>query len=95
MDGNTCRFDIWNFKTNSITLKHPSQDMLWYYPMLREGEHFIAVNQNNMKQKMHMDPAAAMRMTQSAQTFFNFITQPYVPIYYLSKIFENMSYNRI
>jgi hypothetical protein len=95
MDGNTCRFDIWNFKTNTITLKYESHEMLWYYPLLREGEHFMAVTKNNMKEKMHMDPAAAMRMTQSAQTVFNFISQPYVHIYYLSKILENMSYNRI
>jgi hypothetical protein len=95
MDGNTCRFDIWNFKTNSVTLKYESPEMLWYYPMMRAGEHFVSVTRDTLESKMHMDPAAAMRMTQSAQTLFDFISQPYAHVYYLSKIFENMSYNKI
>jgi hypothetical protein len=95
MDGNTCRFDIWNFKTNSVTLKYESPEMLWYYPMMRAGEHFVNVTRDTLESKMHMDPAAAMRMTQSAQTLFDFISQPYAHVYYLSKIFENMSYNKI
>ena len=76
-------------------MKYDSQEMLWYYPLMREGEHFVGVNKDTLEAKMHMDPAAAMRMTQSAQTLFGFISQPYAHVYYLSKIFENMSYNKI
>ena len=35
VDGNTCRFDVWQMKTNLINLKYKSQEMLWYHPLLQ------------------------------------------------------------
>lgn len=41
MDGNTCKFDVWNYNTNSLTLKYFSDEMLWYYPLLCNKYHFV------------------------------------------------------
>jgi hypothetical protein len=48
IDGNTCRWNPDVYFTNSVAFHYPSNDMLWYYPFLRDKQEFISVDQNNM-----------------------------------------------
>lgn len=93
LDGNTCRFDIWNFLTNSITLKYESKEMLWYYPLLIDGVHFKEVNMNTLEQKMHMTEREAEFMIESSKRCMRKIAKPLSHMFYLSTLFENMALN--
>jgi hypothetical protein len=48
VDGNTSRFDVWQYMVNNVVLKYESRDALWYHPLLREGEHHIGVRQDSI-----------------------------------------------
>lgn len=93
MDGNTCRFDIWHYITNTVTFKHQSPEMLWYYPILLDGCHFIEVNKDNMEAKMQMTPQNAEFIINNAKFLMNKILKPVTHMFYLSSVFEHMAHN--
>lgn len=93
MDGNTCRFDVWNYLTNSVSFKYASREMLWYYPLLLNGMHFIEVTKDNMIEKMHIDKKYAEFLTDNAKTTFSRVSQSWFHTMYLLGLFESMSQN--
>lgn len=93
LDGNTCRFDIWNFFTNSVTFKYESREMLWYYPLLRDGIDFVEVNKGNIENKMHMNEKEADFIIENAKRTVRKIAAPLSHMFYLSTLFENMADN--
>lgn len=93
LDGNTCRFDIWHYITNTVTMKYKSREMLWYYPMLHDGTHFIEVTQDNMESKMHMTENNAEFVITNAKYVMNKILNPITPVVYLTYVFEHMASN--
>ena len=48
IDGNTCRWNPDVYFTNTLAFHYPSNDMLWYYPFLRDKQEFVNVDKNNM-----------------------------------------------
>lgn len=48
INGNTCRWNPDVYFTNTLAFHYPSNDMLWYYPFLRDKQEFIDVDKNNM-----------------------------------------------
>lgn len=52
IDGNTNKWTVDSFYTKSLSLMMPSKDMLWYYPLLIEGTHFVGVDRDNMIKKI-------------------------------------------
>lgn len=93
LDGNTCRFDIWNLLTNSVTLKYESKEMLWYYPFLSNGTHFIEVNKENMESKMTLSQKEAEFIVENAKRVAQKVTTPMSHMFYLASVFENMAAN--
>jgi hypothetical protein len=72
IDGNTCRYDVWSLKSNSLNLKFPSKEMLWYYPILQNNTHYVHVNTTSIIDTMNFynnNPTHAIRITQNAQEF--------------------------
>lgn len=51
LDGNTCRWNPDVFFMNSLAFQMQSNDMLWYYPLLQEGTHYVHVDYTNMLDK--------------------------------------------
>ena len=53
IDGNTWAWDrpIWIMSSNSLFLKYDSDNIGWYYEFLKEGIHYIGVNQDNIEKK--------------------------------------------
>jgi hypothetical protein len=48
IDGNTCRWNPDVYFTNTLAFHYPSNDMLWYYPFLRDKQEFVSVDKRNM-----------------------------------------------
>lgn len=94
LDGNTCRFDIWNYLTNTVTLKYDSNEMLWYYPLLIAGREYIDVNKENMETKIaSIDDRKAQFIIDNAKYTMSKIAQPLYHMVYLGSLFENMALN--
>lgn len=95
MDGNTCRFDIWNYLTNTVTLKHESQEMLWYYPLMLDGTHFVEVRLDNIEQKVsQLSKAQCELMIENAKALAVKVSQPLFHNMYLVSLFDAMAANR-
>lgn len=95
-DGNTCKFDIWPYFTDSLCLKDTSNDMLWYYPLLQDKQHFVEVSQDTIDQKfMHYlhKPDEAKLITKNAQQLANVISQPMTHMVYTTILFESLASN--
>jgi hypothetical protein len=43
IDGHTCRWTPYVYLLNTLHFQTPSKDMLWYYPLLKDKEHFVEV----------------------------------------------------
>lgn len=48
INGNTCRWNPDVYFTNTLAFHYPSDDMLWYYPFLKDKQEFVNVDKNNM-----------------------------------------------
>lgn len=96
LDGNTCRFDIWNYHTHCLSFKQESKEMLWYYPLLRNKEHFVEVNQATIdthRQYYNANPQEAVRITQNAQALSKELFRPVAHMLYTTTLFETMAAN--
>ena len=100
LDGNTCRYDVWNYKTNSVTLKSRSHEMLWYYPFMRDNEHFIEFDQQDMNGLCTLintyghDEATCQRIAANANSFIQEYCKPIVHMQYTVALFESMACNK-
>lgn len=97
MDGNTCRFDVWYYKTNNVIMKYDSKEMLWYYPLLQNDVHFLDVNKDNMKQKMEFysaNPQLAHVMIFNAKKSASMLFRPITHQMYTINLFESIANNK-
>lgn len=96
-DGNTCKFDVWNWKTGVLGLKDESKDVMWYGPMMRDGEHFVEVNEKTMENERlyyNANPTEAKRITCNANRLADEIFKPMAHMYYTTTLFQEMALNR-
>lgn len=97
LDGNTSRFDVWPFKTNSIVLKYSSTEMLWYYPLMLDKFHFVNVDKNNMEsvvQYYNSNPIEAQIMSVNARRFVHDVCKPLSHQMYSVSLFESIGDNK-
>lgn len=97
MDGNTCRFDVWYYKTNNIVMKYQSKEMLWYYPLLQEDVHFVEVHKHDLKNKMDFynnNPQNAYCMIYNAKKMANVLFRPIIHQMYTIHLFESIAENK-
>lgn len=52
IDGNTNKWTVDSFYTKSLSFMMPSADMLWYYPLLIEGTHYVQVCKDDLIKKI-------------------------------------------
>jgi hypothetical protein len=97
IDGNTCKFNIEQFKMNSVAMKYESKEMLWYYPLLQEDVHYIGVNKDNIKNKFDFfnnNPSLAQIIIYNAKKLSNNIFRPIMHQMYTVKLFESIALNK-
>ena len=95
IDGNTCRFDVWSFKTNTVVMKYPSKEMLWYYPFLQEDFHYSEVEKSNMENKMKFyetNPHIAEFMMQNAKEMSALLFRSICHQAYTIHLFESLAF---
>lgn len=92
-DGNTCRFDVWNYTTNNVVMKYDSKEMLWYYPLLQEDTHYVSVNTSNLRNKIQIlenSPQIGQIITYNANKLSQALFRPIIHQMYTINLFENM-----
>jgi hypothetical protein len=99
IDGNTCSYDrlCWIMKSNSLCLKYPSDDMLWYYPLLSEGQHFVSCHEPNFKNVMtyHSNNMKETEfIIENAHKFVDKFASPVSAIMYTTYLFETFADNK-
>lgn len=97
VDGNTSRFDVWSFKTNSVVLKYKSRDMLWYYDMLLDKTHFREVDVNTMDATVNQllsSPVECQIMSVNAKRFVMEILRPITHQIYTTSLFDTIGTNK-
>jgi hypothetical protein len=97
IDGNTCKFNVEQYKMSSVVMKYDSREMLWYYPLLQEDVHYVGVNKNNIKEKFDFynnNPQLAQIMIYNAKKISNNIFRPIIHQMYTVKLFESIALNK-
>lgn len=95
-DGNTCKFDLWNYSTNSLSFKDSSEDMMWYYPMLMDKIHHVDVDEFNIEEKRLYyinNPKEAENITMTANQLAKDLFTPENHVLYTSVLFETLASN--
>ncbi len=93
-DGNTCRFDVWNYTTNNVVMKYDSKEMLWYYPLLQEDTHYVGVNKTNLRNKIQIlenSPEIGQVISYNANKLAQGLFRPIIHQMYTINLFENMN----
>lgn len=97
IDGNTCRYDIFPYKTNSLVFKYKSKEMLWYYPILQNKTHHVDVDTNSIENTyMYYENNAREvdHILYNANTFANNMFKPIVGMQYSVALFEQIANNK-
>jgi hypothetical protein len=97
IDGNTRKWDVDVYFTNSLGLMMPSSDMLWYYPVLNAGTHYVDVTYDNMISKMTYysnNAEEAKLITSNANSFAKSIFNSHTAKEYTVALFENIAFNK-
>jgi hypothetical protein len=98
IDGNVSRFDIWPFKTNSLILKLASRDMLWYYPLIKNGYDYVELGDLNdlgdLCETYTNNPVAAKMITNNANKTASELFTPFAHTLYTVSLFHTMADNK-
>lgn len=97
IDGNTWAWDrpVWIMKSNSLFLKYESNNIGWYYDFLKENEHYVSVNVNNIENKFNFfenNNNQALEIIRNANEFVKDYCSEEAWIFYLKTLLENISY---
>lgn len=97
IDGNTWAWDrpVWIMQSNSLFFKYESNNVGWYYDFLKENEHYISVNVNNMENKFNFfenNHNQALDIIRNANEFVKDYCSEEAWIFYFNKLLENISY---
>ncbi len=91
--GNTCSWDrvplIMN--SNSLLFKMPCQDMCFYYPLLKENEHFVQVDKNDVLKKREYylnNPKEAQFIISNARSFSQTVFTSETARLYINELFR-------
>ena len=99
IDGNTSCWDrlIWIANSHSLLMKYTSDQINWNYPLCLEGQHFVDVDMDNMKNKfefMEANPHIAHWMTINANAFAVNYANSLAALHYTVRLMENMAMNK-
>ena len=76
--------------------KDISIDMLWYYPFMKNGEHYVEVDENTMESKRFYyvnNPNESMRIIDNSKRLYAELFKPESHIIYTTILFNTIGYN--
>lgn len=97
IDGNTSKFNVEQFKMNSVVMKYKSQDMLWYHPLIQNNVHYIEVNKDTIKDKFDFynnNPNLANVMIYNSKKIVSELFRPIIHQMYSINLFESIGNNK-
>lgn len=97
MDGNANRWTVDTFFTNSMTLMMPSPNMLWYYPLLQDGMHYVGCDKTNMEQIVtyyNSNGEEAKQIVHNGRKLAKQLFNQEACKNYLISLFENIAANK-
>lgn len=99
IDGNTCSYDrlCWVMNSQSLAFKYPSNEILWYYPLLLEDTHYVEVNEKTLESKMMYylnNPKEAEFIVKSANQFVRRYCSTISTQLYLTYLMETIAENK-
>jgi hypothetical protein len=97
IDGNTCRWNPDVYFTNTLAFHWPSRDMLWYFPLLREGFEFVSVDRDSLINKFtyyENNQREAEYAINNAKMMANKLFNEDVCQKYTISLFENIGDNK-
>lgn len=97
IDGNTCRWNPDVYFTNSMAFTLPSDDMLWYYPLLCDATHYIGVTKEDILKKysyFEANPKEAGLVTSNANRLAKQLFNLNACRLYTVALFEDIASNK-
>jgi hypothetical protein len=97
IDGNTCRWNPDVYFTNTLAFHYPSNDMLWYYPFLREKQEFVSITKDNLLNKFNYyenNQKEALFIVDNAKHIANKIFNKEVCAQYTIDLFQCIADNK-
>ena len=99
IDGNTACWDrlMWIINSKSLAMKYSSKDILWYYPLLQEGHHYVGVDMQTMHNKFmfcQSNPSHVKWMISNANAFARDYGNHLSTLLYTARLFENFAMNK-
>jgi hypothetical protein len=80
-----------------VVLKYQSNDMLWYYPLIQSGVHYVEVNKDNIQHVVDVynnNPSLANMMMYHAKQVSHALFRPIVHQMYTINLFETIAWNK-
>lgn len=97
LDGNTAKYGVWQYMTNSLVLKHQSDHVLWYSPLVQRDQHFVQVTRDTLENTRRLfasNVGHAQLMINNANLLFRrVLTLPSVHELYTKVLLESMGEN--
>jgi hypothetical protein len=99
VDGNTCSYDrlCWVMNSQSLAFKYPSNEILWYYPLLLEDTHYVEVDEKTLEKKMNYylnNPKEADFIIKNANQFVRRFCSSISTKLYLTYLMETVAENK-
>ena len=97
IDGNTCKWNPDVYFTNSLGFHMPSNDMLWYYPLLQDNHHFVSVDLDTLLDKHQYyenNPQEAQVITNTANKLARSLFTLDSANKYTTALFESIASNK-
>jgi hypothetical protein len=97
IDGNVSKWDVDCYYSNCLGFSMPSNNMLWYYPMLQAGEHYVPVSTETMEADfMYYENNAneAQRIVSTANKLANGLFKAERAAEYTVSLFESIAENK-
>jgi hypothetical protein len=98
IDGNTWAWDrpIWIMKSNSLFFKYESDNVGWYYDLLKENKHYVSVNIENMENKYNFfenNTNQALEIIHNSKNFVKDYCSEEAWIFYFKSLIEEIHDN--
>lgn len=97
IDGNTKKWDVDTYFTNSLAFSMPSKDMLWYSSLLCDKREFVEVDKDSMINTYlyyQNNPKEVELITSNAQRIAKELFKSSIAREYMIDLFENIASNK-
>lgn len=97
IDGNVSKWDVDCYYSNCIGFSMPSNNMLWYYPLLQAGTHYAPVTTDTMESVFmyyENNTKDALRVVSNARSLARDLFKAERAVEYAVSLFETIAENK-